>query len=114
MSNSSSSSYLIARDPEKPIRVVIELPVSHRYPMIQSIEELDVMFAEDYDEDWREKAREYVIIKYNKCRAALEAGKELMWVSGSNDDCDGVSQLIYNGIDDIEFLDGAEIVDRIP
>ena len=118
VSNSSSSSYLIAREPGKPIKVIIELPIKKTYhKAIHTVEELNAMFDEDYD-DWQVQLAfgkgGYVVDKYKKLKAALDAGKELVWVSGSNEDDDAISQLIYYGLDAATFLNGEEIVDHIP
>ena len=107
ISNSSSSSFIVAGSSETKLTLRIEKTIEDYCRLCASSkEELDDIFNVEYcyhvdPEDWAEWERGL----YGKCLADIEKGNTIYFCSASNEDEDPLSLAIYQGAD-YEVLGG--------
>lgn len=92
VSNSSSSSFVIACIPSESLKMTIEIDLS-KCKKISTVEELDIYFNDDYGKDWKEYKSS--LNKYNKYNTAIQSGKQIVVFCNSNDDDDPISNFLY-------------------
>lgn len=113
VSNSSSSSFVVAALPNKPCYVVpatdagTDLHDDDGVELIETIEELDTYLVENYY--YKDKKP----LWYNKAVKALKAGKVLYMGSFSNESYDNIDALLCeHGIDRDKLPEGAEVLEN--
>jgi hypothetical protein len=82
VSNSSSSSFVVACIPNQPLKIIIEIDLL-KYgdkDKINTVEELDAYFNYNYGENWKECNRD--LLKYNKMLMAIQSGKQIIRITG--------------------------------
>lgn len=122
VSNSSSSSFIVAVKDEKhtKIKLTIEVDLSkyaRRYggpAVISTVEQLYKLFKEDYDYDAAESEQryggEFWKEKYNKAKTAIEAGKIVLFGRFADDNDDPIETLLcMHGLEGLT-ADGVEII----
>lgn len=103
VSNSSSSSFVIAVTSEDKAKVKIEMDLTPCVERtIKTIEELEAYFKEehlwdDYSMEQFLEDEPYHKEHYVKMKAAIESGMIVLVGSGSSEEYDGVNAFIYNG-----------------
>ena len=112
VSNSSSSSFIVAYDRELPkvtVKVSLDSLIEH---VLKTKEDLDSFFMEEYayGEDSLEELLEgdsYYKENYEDMLKAIEAGKTVGVGTASNEDCDNpLGMYLYQrGFSDVEFED---------
>ena len=110
VSNSSSSSFVVACIPNQPLIIEIDLLKYGDKDKINTVEELDVYFNDNWGEDWKEHKSSFN--KYNKMLTVIQSGKQIVRITGSNEDRDPISQFIYyGGINNVVVSEGIEILE---
>ena len=107
VSNSSSSSFVVAVKPGKD-EVKVAFSLSELADTeIKTVEELDHWRAE-----WDEEDNEYYKDIYESCLKALKAGKIILMGSFHSTGDDGISTMLYDrgGLKDEEMPEGGEII----
>lgn len=102
--NSSSSSFIIAVEAKEP-KVLIEVSVDELVDeRISTKEELDHYFVDTYgrggktlEEVVSDLENDRVKSLYERCLAAIRSGKQVLVGSASNENYEGVSQMVYYG-----------------
>jgi hypothetical protein len=112
VSNSSSSSFVISCMPDQPLKITIEVDLS-KAKIIKTEAELDAYFEYNYGDNWMDEEGEWALKRYEKMLVAIQAGKHIVRITGSNDDADAFSQFVYyGGIDNTVFPEGVELLEN--
>jgi len=94
VSNSSSSSFIIASKKEPEIKIKINVREICDY-VVKTKEDLDLVIKERFYVDEINKLEDYDLIIYNKCLKSLEDGNEIYFGTVANDYDDEIGNFIY-------------------
>jgi len=114
VSNSSSSSFIIATDGKETVKMMVEVNLDNLSEYsIQTIEGLNEFFEYEHDAKFDENSNEdsYYYTEYLACKKAIKNGKTIFAGSvGSEGNC--VEQFIYeNGFEENELDADIEIIE---
>lgn len=102
VSNSSSSSFIIAQDKNEDLKLQVEMTLSPE-KVITTVEELAEWAEDEYGSGWGEY--EHAKKEYDKCKKQLEAGKVVQIFRVSSDDYEDTGSLyLYNQSPNIKKL----------
>jgi hypothetical protein len=107
VSNSSSSSFIVASNPKKTkFKILVEVDLNEYVDnTITTMEELDAHKKKE------EEYGEFDEAQYKKCAKAIKAGKTVFFGSFSTDDGDDTSALLAErGLKKEDMPKGAEII----
>jgi len=109
VSNSSSSSFIVATDGQTVIDFKVTIDLAEYGDVIKTKGDLDNYFTHNYGSSWR-KDDEYLMDNYNKCVDALKRGKILILGYVSNEG-EPEEYLLYES--GIPQADGLEVIQDV-
>lgn len=114
VSNSSSSSFIISKKDEGPLKIMVEMDLSNCIDLqIKTKEELDAYILDEYSWEGDSlseifKENPWAEEQYNNMLKVLENGEIIYKLSGSSEDYDGPGSYLYNsglkGLKDINII----------
>ncbi|MFH1547157.1 MAG: hypothetical protein ABIC57_01590 [bacterium] len=113
VSNSSSSSFIVATDGRTKVTFQVEVDLSSFGDVIKTEEELSAWFENEYGETWEtEKYYDEERKRYDKCVEMLNAGKIIITGCVSNEGYEPEEQMLYAaGLPPAEGLEIIQDVD---
>jgi len=118
VSNSSSSSFVVASEKGVPLKATIEVDLSElKTGTVKTIEQLDSYMLERNGYRYEDKSIEelfeeepYLIIDYNNMVKSILDGKVLTMLEASSEDCDSIGQYLYGRTNELMLPDNIKMV----
>ena len=118
VSNSSSSSFIIATKPDQSIKATVEIDIGELISYtITNKQELIDFFCEEYcfeEKDWDKYMNEdiYMIEQYEKMLKSINEGYYVHFGSATSESENGLELMICNeGINSVKFIDDVLIIE---